>query len=279
MKGLVLKKHADQFVVLSGGKEECFVARKNLKKDGVFVGDYVEIEEGAICKIEKRKNLLVRPPLANIDKLLIVVAPVPKPDLYTVDKLLLFCKLNDITPILCINKSDLNIDFCKEIEKTYKTIVKTIIFSCLDESVLKLKSQIKGLCVLAGQSAVGKSSIVNALLKEDVAKVDTFSKKIERGKQTTRVVQIYSLGKDKFLADTAGFSKLDERLLNLDEREVKSYYPEFLPYAGACKYHSCLHLDGKNCGVFDAVQNGKISKTRYENYKKLVLTLKNIKKY
>ena len=112
-----------------------------------------------------------------------------------------------------------------------------------------------------------------------MTKVDTFSKKVERGKQTTRTVQLFKFGKDKYLADTAGFSKLDERLLDLEAEEIKSYYPEFLKYAAECKYKSCLHLTDKDCGVCQALKAGKIDKTRYDNYKKLVATIKAIKKF
>lgn len=279
-KGLVLKKQANLFTISLDNEVLTTVARKVLKKDGIFVGDYVLIDDNnAICQIEKRKNVLVRPPVANIDRMFIVVAPVPKADLYTVDKMILFCKLNDIEPFICINKKDLDEDYCRNIDKIYKNIAKTMIFSSFDDSVMQIEKEIKGICVLAGQSAVGKSSIINALKKEQIAKVDTFSKKIERGKQTTRTVQLFEFGKGNFLADTAGFSKLDETLLNIRDDEIKSYYPEFLKYAQMCKYKSCAHLSDKDCGVVEAVKSGKISKDRYQNYIKIYQTIKNIKRY
>lgn len=281
LKGRVLKKQADLFdVELNGGQVVSCVARKNMKKDGVFVGDVVVLDEDkTIASVEKRKNILIRPPMANIDRMFIVLAPVPKPDLYTIDKLIIFCTLNSIEPILCVNKSDLSQEECQNLARIYEGIVKTNIFSSQDESVQVLKKQIEGICVLAGQSAVGKSSIINALKQEAVAKVDTFSKKIERGKQTTRTVQLYKFGKNKYLADTAGFSKLDEGLLDLEENEVWRYFSEFIEHAGGCKYKSCLHLSSKDCGVSKAVKEGKISKTRYENYLKLYQTIKSIKKF
>ena len=278
-KGLVLKKQADLFSIeLENGKVENFVARKNLKKDGIFVGDKVEIDE-AIFKIEERKNILIRPPVANIDRMFIVCAPVPKADLYTIDKMILFCKLNAIDPIICVNKKDIDEKFCQKVYDIYSKNFKTIVFSSLDESVKVLQDEIKGICVLAGQSAVGKSSIINALKNEVVAKVDTFSKKIERGKQTTRTVQLFKFAENCYLADTAGFSKLDESLLNLEYDEIWRYYPEFLEHAKDCKYSSCLHLNDKDCGVCKALKEGKISKERYENYKKLCETIKLIKKF
>lgn len=280
-KGLVLKKQADLFSVEfeDGSVLDC-VARKNLKKEGLFVGDYVEVDDDkAISKLVARRNILVRPPVANIDKMFIVVAPIPKADLYTVDKMLLFCRLNAIEPVVCINKKDLDEEYCKKIQAIYKSITKTIVISTFDESFSILKKEIKGICVLAGQSAVGKSSIINALKGENIAKVDTFSKKVERGKQTTRTVQLFKFGKNKYLADTAGFSKLDESLLDIEYNEIKSYYPEFLVYAKKCKYKSCLHTGGKDCEVLEMQKEGKINEERYKNYVKLVESVKSIKKF
>ena len=280
-RGRLLKKQATIFSVeLENGQVLECVARKNLKKDGLFVGDFVFVDEfNSICKLDKRKNILVRPPVANIDKIFIVVAPIPKPDLYTVDKMILFCKINNIEPIICINKNDLDSVLCKKIESVYKKIAKTVIISTKDSSFEKIKKLIDGVCVLAGQSAVGKSSIINALKGEEITKVDTFSKKVERGKQTTRTVELYQFGKNKYLADTAGFSKLDENLLDLEVNEVKSYYPEFLEFAQNCKYKSCLHTNDKDCGVCDALKQGKIAVERYENYKKLIEILQTLKRF
>lgn len=280
IKGLVLKKQADLFTVLTNTETLTTVARKVLKKQGIFVGDYVFLDENkVIAKVDQRKNLLIRPPVANIDRLFIVVAPLPKPDLYMVDKLILFCKLNAIKPIICLNKKDIDEKYCEKISSIYKNLETTVVFSSLDESVFQLEKEIKGICVLAGQSAVGKSSIINALKREEIAKVDTFSKKIERGKQTTRTVQLFEFGKGNFLADTAGFSKLDERLLEIEESEIKNYYPDFLPYATKCKYKSCNHINADNCGVIEAVKQGKISMDRYNNYVKVFDSVKSIKKY
>ncbi len=281
LKGLILKKQADLFTVeLENGVVQDVVARKNLKKEGLFVGDKVTIDDdNAICRLEKRKNVLVRPPVANIDKMFIVIAPIPKPDLYLVDKLLIFCALSDIQPILCVNKSDLDFKFCENMEKIYKNLAKVLIFSTFNESVEKIKKEINGICVLAGQSAVGKSSIINALKKQEVAIVGDFCKKIERGKQTTRTVSLFEFGKGQFLADTAGFSKLDEYLLDLEEDEVKKYFFEFIEHSNQCKYKSCNHLSEKDCGVTSAVKAGKIHKSRYENYLKLYNTIKCLKRF
>lgn len=279
MIGLVLKKNADKFDVKVGEKVLTCSAR-NLKSEGVFVGDRVTVgEENVIESVEKRKNLLIRPPLANLDTMIIVLAKTPKPDLLLMDKLIIFCVVNAIKPVLCINKSDLGQDFVDEICGIYQNVCDYVVVSAIHGDVEKIKKHINGITALAGQSAVGKSSIINALLGKDVATVGDISKKVERGKQTTRIVELYEIEKCKYIADTAGFSKLDEALLNIDEYELKSYYPEFIKYAHDCKYKSCLHLSSVDCGVCKAVKDGKISKVRYENYKILQANLKALKKF
>ena len=278
MNGLILKKNADKFTVELNGKPFVMSAR-NLKKDGIFVGDKVECKNDVIEKVLERKNILVRPPLANVDTMIIVVAKEPKIDFLLVDKLLVFCTVKGIKPILCINKSDLSESFVKDVEKIYKDVVDIVSISTLDKSVLNLKNYIKGVTALAGQSAVGKSSIINALLGKEIAVVGDFSKKVMRGKQTTRLVELYDLGNENYLADTAGFSKLSEELLIVNENELKDYYPDFIKYAHMCKYKSCQHLKLDDCGVVKAVSDGKISKIRYENYKILRENIKKVKKF
>lgn len=278
MRGLILKKNADKFTVELNGKPFVMSAR-NLKKDGIFVGDKVECKNDVIEKVLERKNILIRPPLANVDTMIIVVAKEPKIDFLLVDKLLVFCMVKGIKPILCINKSDLSESFVKDVEKIYKDVVDIVSISTLDKSVLNLKKYIKGVTALAGQSAVGKSSIINALLGKEIAVVGDFSKKVMRGKQTTRLVELYDLGNENYLADTAGFSKLSEELLIINENELKDYYPDFIKYAHMCKYKSCQHLKLDDCGVVKAVSEGKISKIRYENYKILRENIKKVKKF
>ena len=278
MSGLVLKKNADKFTVEMDGQTSIMSAR-NLKKEGIFVGDKVECQNGVIERVLERKNLLIRPPLANIDTMIIVVAFQPKPDFLLVDKLLVFCMVKGIIPILCVNKSDLSENFVSDVKKIYKNVVDIVSISTLDRSVMKLKKYIKGITALAGQSAVGKSSIINALLGEKLATIGDFSKKVMRGKQTTRLVELYDLKNGNYLADTAGFSKLSEELLLVNENELKDYYPDFIKYAHECKYKSCQHLSLKDCGIVNAVREGKISKARYENYKILRENIKKVKKF
>lgn len=278
MIGLVTTKNANLFDVECNGQIYSLNPSGKTKAGGIFVGDQVEFEEN-ITKVLKRKNLLIRPPVANIDKMFIVFSTSPKPDFVLVDKMIIYCHLNDIEPVIVVNKSDIcNEEFIQNIKKSYEKHYKILILSAKNENLENLKQEIKGICVLAGQSAVGKSSIINALFKkENLAEVGSLSK-IERGKQTTRLVRLYKVG-DGYLADTAGFSLLDLSFVgNLDYTELASYYPDFLQARAKCKYRSCTH-EGGECGVMEEVKQDKISQLRYENYLKILNELKNAKKY
>ena len=282
MKGLVTKKNADLFDVRVGEQVFSCSARGGLKKDGVFVGDKVVFSKNdlIINEVLERKNLLIRPPIANLDTMIIVVAKKPQVDFYLVDKLILFCVVNGIKPILCVNKIDEEKDmfFYKSIYDTYHKALKVLKVSALNKQISELKNQIKGICAFAGQSAVGKSSLINALFNEDKEKIGDFAKKVERGKQTTRTVTLYKEEKG-YIADTAGFSKLDEHLINIDSLELARYYPDFLPYLDKCKFRSCLHKNSNDCEIIKRVKSGDISKIRYENYLKLLQIKQNEKKW
>ena len=279
MRARVIKKIADKFLL--DGNYFC-QARGTLKEQGIFVGDEVEFNKRdlVIEKVYERKNLLVRPPLANLDRMIIVIAPVPKPDLSLVDKLLIFCKINGILPVICVNKCDiLAQDEKNKLERIYAPLAKLVFVSAEHGQVDELKKQIKGVCAFAGQSAVGKSSLINALHGEVKEEVGSLAKKTERGKQTTRIVSLYKLGAKDYIADTAGFSKLDEALLGIEARELCEYFDEFTPYIRFCKYLSCSHIKEVGCSVKAALKENKISLERYESYKKIYENLKGIKKY
>ena len=273
MLGKVVKKNANQFLV----NGRWCVARGNLKYQGIFVGDDVVCDdrENVIEKVCERKNVLVRPPIANIDKMILVIAPVPKHDFMLIDKLLIFCEKNEIIPVICVNKCDiLDKTLKNQIISIYSNIAKIIMTSAKNDDCKELASQIKGVCTFAGQSAVGKSSLINALHGQDVEQVGDLAKKVERGKQTTRMVSLYKLGKDDYIADTAGFSKLDEGLLDIDERKLANYYPDFVPYLNDCEYSSCTHTKEKKYGIAAAAKRGDIALVRYENYLKLYDAIK-----
>ncbi len=278
MRGRVTKKIADKFLV----DGQLCVARGGLKENGIFVGDIVEYnnEEKIIEKVCERKNLFIRPPLANLDRMIIVISPVPKPDFVLVDKIIAFCVKNEVKPILCVNKTDVLDEKLKEkIERVYSKILKICFVSAKNNDAEQLKKCLKGVCAFAGQSAVGKSSLINVLCKEEKELVGSLSRRVDRGKQTTRVCSIYELEKGVLVTDTAGFSKLDEGLLGIDERSLCNYFSEFLPYIAKCKFSSCSHIKEKDCEVKKAVSEGKISLERYESYKKIYESLKGRKNY
>lgn len=279
MKAKVIKKVADKFL-LDGG---CFCsARGSLREKGIFVGDEVEFDKTSLIieKVMPRKNILVRPPLANLDRMLIVIAPVPKPDFCLVDKLIIFCKINGILPIICVNKCDiLSLEQKNEINRIYSPLAKVVFVSAEQMEVDTLRKEIKGVCAFAGQSAVGKSSLINALHGEEKEEVGALAKKTERGKQTTRIVSLYKLSGRDYIADTAGFSKLDEALLNIEARDLDRYFEEFTSYLNRCKYLSCAHDKEIGCAVKAAVAAGEISKERYGSYIKIYQNLKGIKNY
>ncbi len=274
MKGLVITKNADLFTVKGEDKEYFLKPSGKTKTLGIFVGDKVEFGEN-ITSVLPRKNLLIRPPLANLDKIFIVIASSPKPDFVLVDKMIVYCLCNGIEPIVVINKADIaNAKFISSVKEDYKEF-KVVTCSAKDNNTAQLEGLISGISAFAGQSAVGKSSLINSLLGHS-EKVGGLSKKIERGKQTTRIVKLFEFG-DGYIADTAGFSLLDLSFVcKLSPRELSSYYPEFLEGRAKCKYRSCLH-EGGECGVIADMKDGTISKNRYENYLKILQELKNAK--
>lgn len=280
MKGLIVKKNADLFDVRFGEQIFTCIARGSLKKEGVFVGDKVLFDKNnkIIEQILPRKNLLIRPPISNLDTMIIVIAKKPLPDFYLVDKLILFCFVNGINPILCVNKTDdPNDPFFNEITKVYHKVLKVIKTSAVMGDVKEVIGVMKGISAFAGQSAVGKSSLINAIFNQELEKIGDFAKKVERGKQTTRTVTLYKLGKN-FIADTAGFSKLDEELIDLEPNEISRFYPDMIKFIPNCKFRSCLHINTDNCGVVEAVKKGEVSTQRYQNYLKILQIKQNSKR-
>lgn len=280
--GTVVKVIGGIYTVLYNNEMYTCSVRTTAKKMRIVVGDYVEIEpneydEGKyiIINVKNRKNSIPRPPLANIDKLLIVVAPKPEPDLLLVDKLIIYCFINNIEPIIVINKSDIaSNDFVLDIEEQY-SFCKVMVVSSFDKTgINELIDYIKdSLSAVCGQSAVGKSSLLNAIIPDIQLETQGLSRKLDRGKHTTRVNNIY-VHNNVIIADTPGFSSLE---LNIDFKELALFYPEFDNYIDKCKYNNCTHIkEGKDCKVVEAVENGKINKKRYLRYCDLFTKLKTL---
>ncbi len=231
------------------------------------------MEDGVVTAVLPRKNELIRPYVANIDALFIVVAIVPKPDWICVEKLILNCHHQKITPVIVLNKCDLASDEEREAAlKPYKGEFTVFAVSAkTGEGLDGIKDYMQGkLVCFAGQSAVGKSSLINALGGKNL-QVGELSKKIARGKNTTRHVEIYELAGAR-AADTCGFSVMES--VEIDYDELVYYYDEFLAFQGECKYTNCTHVNEPGCAVKRELEKGVISAERYGRYVKLYNALK-----
>lgn len=257
------------YVEIEDRQYEC-KAKGIFRKNGItpLVGDFVEFEElknakGNVISINERKNELVRPPIANID-LAVIVAATKNPDisLLFIDKQIAFLETIGITPIICINKID--IKGSNDIEKIYKNIGYEVFNTCAKEGtgVDELKEKLKNkTSVFIGNSGVGKSSLTNKLLGSSFMQEGDLSK-IERGKQTTRHVELIKLEENTYIADSPGFSSFE---LN-NETDLEKSFIEFGQYVPDCRYRGCNHVLEEECGIKYAVESGKIEKSRYENY-------------
>lgn len=259
------------------------------KKSKILVGDIVEVSllSGIyiIEKVLERKNFLIRPPVSNIDNLVIVISLTnPSPDYFLLDKQLVLAMSKKIRPILVINKIDLNItkktkESVKYIKEVYGKFNSNIIEVSAKENIgiSKLKFTLKNsVSAFSGNSGVGKSSIVNNIFNNlDVKKADVgkIAKKTSKGKHTTKHVRIYE-EQNMYILDTPGFSSYE--LYDIDYKELKKYYPEFLKYK--CNFADCNHVneDISVCKVKQAVKDNQIDDLRYYRYSELFNKLKEI---
>ena len=260
-------------------KKSQSIDAKNQNKGGfILAGDWVKLcpsdragGEMVIEKIKERKNRFIRPAIANIDQLFIVIASYPQPDLKMVDKLIVNGLSQNIDPIICLNKSDINSpDFVNQISAQYKHR-KIVHLSGQDGQIDAMIPLIKNkLTALCGQSAVGKSTIINAILGNSARKTQGLSQ-IGRGKNTTTDTQLFSVF-GGLVADTPGFSLADT--IGVDHNDLDLFYPEFASYLGKCKYHRCNHLSEPDCAVTAAVSAKKINKERFDRYQEIFKQIK-----
>ena len=248
--------------------------RGNVKKGGnILVGDNVEYEKSydkyVITNILERKNQLIRPPVANIDNLVIVLSiNEPKPDYILLDKEIVLCLSKNITPVICVNKMDLlNDDEDKYIESVYSKLGVKIIYTSAKEDIGidELKEELKGkISAFSGNSGVGKSSISQRIMNLDDILVGEIGDKTKKGKHTTKHVKLYSINNDTYILDTPGFSSYE--LYDISYKDLKKYYKEFLEHP--CEYDDCNHVneDESVCNVKHNVSIGNIDKLRYERY-------------
>lgn len=254
-----------------------------------LTGDYVnflgsEDKTGFITKISDRKNSLIRPAAANIDMLIIVIAAAsPDPDLFILDQLTAIAKFNGIDVLLVVNKCDLkNAD---EIICTYKNAgIDTLSVVAnkpqeYEKTLEYIKHKTYGKTTFfSGASGVGKTSLLNALYPDLSLATGEISRKIARGKHTTRLTELYKVEKDTYIGDTPGFSMIDVvgfNLLTFDG--LLGSFPDIEKYAVGCRYTDCTHVCEDGCCVMEAICAGKIEKTRHESFVRLYNELKNVK--
>ena len=248
---------------------------KRDKKIGsaVFVGDFVEIsrlkdKSGVIENVQSRRNVLIRPSIANVDRVILTFAvDAPKLHPLLLNRFLILAEKSSVPEIIiCVNKIDLTAEknFLSEYESMYKILrVSTITGAGLNELKEILSS---GVTVFAGPSGVGKSSILNALDKNLRLKVGKVSEKILRGKHTTRISELIKFC-EGYVADTPGFSAVDLKEVGITKDNLRHCFKEFKNFASTCKFlNGCSHNHEPNCGVRIAVDEGKILRERYENY-------------
>ena len=292
MQGKIVKGISGFYYVhvVESGIYEC-------KAKGIFrqqkmkplVGDDVEIDiiseekkTGNVAAILPRKNALIRPAVANVDQaLLIFAAASPNPNFNLLDRFLVMMGRQDVPVILCFNKCDLiTEEHQQEIASIYEASGCKILFvSAKKELGLKeLQEILEGrTTTVAGPSGVGKSSLINLLAPEACMETGEISKKIERGRHTTRHAELIQLKGDGYIMDTPGFSSL--YLPEMEKEELQDCYPEFAAFEPYCRFQGCSHISEPDCGVKEALSEGKIHPVRYENYCQLYGELKDRKKY
>ena len=256
------------------------------KKLKPFVGDYVKISinenaENTIDEIFDRKNSLIRPPVSNIDNLLIVSSMVtPAPNTYVIDKLCAVCELKGIEPIIVFNKTD--VESGSALRETYENAgFKSFCVSAkTGEGIEKIKSVLKAkTTVFTGNSGAGKSSILNRLKPSLSLKTGEVSQKLGRGRHTTRSCEIFELCGGE-VVDTPGFSSLEiERMETVLKEDLQFCFRDFEPYLNECRFSTCSHTKEKGCAIIKAVEEKKIEKSRFESYKMLYDELKDLKQW
>lgn len=251
-------------------------ARGIFRKNGIspLVGDEVEVENDALTAILPRRNAFPRPPVANIDKLFIVCAVAdPAPNLYTLDRMTVIARFLGVTPVLVFNKTDL--DKHSDAVSLYSSLpIKSYSLSAAfpnEKTVEELKNEINGCTVaLSGVSGVGKSTLMNLICPEARAETGEISKKLGRGKNTTRHTELFETCGGR-VVDTPGFSEIEPREFGLVDRSVlPDLFPEFAePLSDGCRFSDCRHIAEPDCALRRAVEKGRVPKTRYESFVRL----------
>lgn len=259
------------------------------KKMKPNVGDIVDIDviseeekTGNLTVIHKRKNQLIRPMVANVDQALVIFAVhEPEPNFQLLNRFLIMMEKQQIPVIICFNKMDLASEEEKEqLRQDYENSGCRVLFSSAreGEGIPEIRELLRGkTTVMAGPSGVGKSSTLNTISPKTQMETGAVSEKIKRGRHTTRHSELIYLGEETFLMDTPGFSSL--YLEDIDKEELRFYFPEFADYENQCRFNGCSHVHEPGCAVKQALEEGAISRMRYDDYCYLYEELANAKKW
>lgn len=288
-EGLIVRSTGDRMTVLAeDGKQYICRARGKFRIDGTFplAGDTVafrktEGDEHLVEQIAPRKNYLIRPPVANISHLFIVasLAP-PVTERLSMDILTAVAEYNGITPVIIVNKTDIQ-DGSGLADIYRKAGYPTFVTSThTGEGMESLREYVgKGISVFAGSSGVGKSSLLNHLLPEVRVRTSDISKKIGRGRHTTRHIELFDNGRGGYIVDTPGFSNLDPiQMLLLDKNRLVNCFPEFAGYTD-CRWDDCSHTKESGCRILEAVEKGLIDSIRHENYVSIYQSVARLRDY
>jgi len=272
MKNQIVSVTRDSYAVRTADGVVNGKARGIFRKGALspVTGDYVTMENGWITAIENRTSFLPRPPVANFDRLALVIAAAePKPSPLIIDTLLAVAEEKGVEPLLIFNKSDLA-DVLPLCEIYRKAGFLTAVTDAVNQTGLdELSSLLQGhFTVFIGNSGVGKSSLFNALFQKPIRETDEISRKLGRGKHTTRTCEILSLNENTLLADTPGFAAVElDSYVTLYADTLWQTFREFAPFTEKCRFRSsCTHTKETGCGVREAVSSGEISASRFESY-------------
>ncbi len=285
MEGKIIKLLSGVYTVETPDGAYLCRAKGSFRKEGVspVPGDNVEIlglpdHTGRIERILPRKNYLIRPNVANVDTICYVSSfarPTPFP--FTIDKMLIIARNQGVEPVLVFNKSDLpDEDHVAELADLYESLGYKVycVSASTGEGVEELKTALENKTVIfAGNTGVGKSSILNVLYPDLKLPTGEVSEKLGRGRHTTRHIELYPAN-GVLIGDTPGFGALELLGYEIERSDLSSYFPEFEPYLSDCDFLDCMHFNERSCGVRQAVEDGFIHKSRYESYRQIYQYLK-----